>query len=91
MSDESSGPAEPEESDYGREQMLADVLSCLPGTAITVFDRRLRVLLLSGGAPKDLGLDPDKVIGRPIAEILPSADFTRLESLYRSALAGESP
>lgn len=71
-------------------QLLVDVLGALPGTAITVFDRRMRVLLLSGGAPATLGIDPSLVTGRALSEILPDQDFLRLEPLYRATLAGES-
>lgn len=46
------------------ERLLADVLGNMPGTAITVFDRRLRILLLTGSAPKDLDIDPAAVTGR---------------------------
>jgi len=34
------------------ERLLLDVLGSMPGTAITVFDRRLHVLLMSGAAPR---------------------------------------
>lgn len=72
------------------ERLLADVLGNLPGTAITVFDRRLRILLLTGAAPKALGVDPAAVTGRSLAELVPPADYLRLEPLYRATLAGES-
>ncbi len=72
------------------EQLLMDVLSNLPGTAITVFDRRLRVLLMSGSAPKEMGIDPATATGRSLSELMSPAEFVRLEPAYRAALAGAS-
>jgi two-component system, cell cycle sensor histidine kinase and response regulator CckA len=72
------------------ERLLSDVLGNLPGTAITVFDRRLRVLLMSGSAPKDMGIDPANATGRPLSELMSAAEFVRLEPLYRATLAGAS-
>ena len=72
------------------ERLLLDVLGNMPGTAITVFDRRLRVLLMSGSAPKDMGIDPATATGRPLAELMAPAEFVRLEPIYRATLAGAS-
>jgi two-component system, cell cycle sensor histidine kinase and response regulator CckA len=72
------------------ERLLGDVLGNLPGTAITVFDRRLRVLLMSGSAPKDMGIDPANATGRQLSELMSPAEFVRLEPLYRATLAGAS-
>ena len=71
------------------ERLLFDVLGNMPGTSITVFDRRLRVLLLSGGAYKQMGIDPATATGRPLSELMPPSEFVRLESVYRATLAGE--
>src|SRR5918998_613313 len=72
------------------ERMLFDVLGSMPGTAITVFDRRLRVLLMSGSAPKEMGIDPATATGRPLSELMSPAEFIRLEPIYRATLAGAS-
>lgn len=72
------------------ERLLLDVLGSMPGTAITVFDRRLHVLLMSGAAPFDMGIDPAYATGRPLSELMSSADYVRLEPTYRATLAGES-
>ena len=72
------------------ERLLLDVLGSMPGTAITVFDRRLHVLLMSGAAPFDMGIDPAFATGRPLSELMSSADYVRLEPTYRATLAGES-
>ena len=72
------------------ERLLYDVLGNMPGTAITVFDRRLRVLLMSGAAPKDMGMDPATATGRALSELMSPAEFVRLEPIYRATLAGEA-
>jgi two-component system cell cycle sensor histidine kinase/response regulator CckA len=72
------------------ELLLLDVLRNMPGTAITVFDRRLRVLLMSGSAPKDMGIDPATATGRSLSELMSPAEFVRLEPIYRATLAGAS-
>ena len=90
MSDDSTIQDPSEGADRALEHMLADVLAALPGTAITVFDRRMRVLLVTGAALAQLDLEPASVTGRSLSEILPRADYLRLEPLYRATLAGES-
>ncbi len=72
------------------ERLLLDVLGNMPGTSITVFDRRLRVLLMSGSAPKEMGIDPATATGRSLSELMSPAEFVRLEPIYRATLAGES-
>jgi signal transduction histidine kinase/CheY-like chemotaxis protein len=72
------------------ERLLTDVLGNLPGTAITVFDRRLRVLLMSGSALEDIGINPATATGRPLSDLMSPAEFVRLEPLYRATLAGDS-
>lgn len=72
------------------ERLLADVLGNMPGTAITVFDRRLRVLLMTGAAVADMGIDPATVTGRALSELMSPSEFVRLEPIYRGTLAGES-
>jgi two-component system, cell cycle sensor histidine kinase and response regulator CckA len=72
------------------ERLLLDVLGSMPGTAVTVFDRRLHVLLMSGSVPFPANVDPAVATGRPLSELMPPADFTRLEPIYRATLAGES-
>jgi len=72
------------------ERLLLEVLGNMPGTAITVFDRRLHVLLMSGSASFGMGIDPAVATGRPLSELMSPADFVRLEPIYRATLAGES-
>ena len=72
------------------ERLLSDVLSSMPGTSITVFDRRLRVLLMSGAAPEQMGIDPARATGRSLSELMSPAEFVRLEPIYRATLAGAS-
>ncbi len=72
------------------DRLLLDVLGNMPGTAITVFDRRLRVLLMSGSAPKQMGIDPATATGRSLSDLMSPAEFVRLEPMYRATLAGAS-
>jgi two-component system, cell cycle sensor histidine kinase and response regulator CckA len=72
------------------ERLLIDVLGNVPGTVITVFDRRLRVLLMTGGSAQEIGIDPTAATGRLLSELMPASEFVRLEPIYRATLAGES-
>ncbi|MDQ3730370.1 MAG: response regulator [Actinomycetota bacterium] len=72
------------------ERLLLDVLGSMPGTVVTVFDRRLRVLLMSGDALGEIGIDPAVATGRPLSELMSASEYVRLEPVYRSTLAGES-
>ena len=72
------------------QRLFLDVLRNIPGTVITVFDRRLRVLLMAGAGPATMGIDPAQATGRPLSELMASSEYVRLEPLYRATLAGES-
>jgi diguanylate cyclase (GGDEF)-like protein/PAS domain S-box-containing protein len=75
---------------FARTQLAARALASLPGTAVLVYDRRLRCLLAAGEAPALLGCDPDLIVGRAAAEALPADLYGRLEPLLRSALRGQT-
>jgi len=90
MSDSEEGLDPVRDASRQMERLLLDVLGSMPGTSITVFDRRLHVLLMSGAAAYDMGIDPSIATGRPLAELMSEADYTRLEPTYRATLAGES-
>ena len=90
MSDEITDSGPLEDASREMQRLLLDVLGNMPSTAITVFDRRLRVLLMSGSAPRQLGIDPATATGRPLSELVSASDYVRLEPIYRATLAGES-
>jgi diguanylate cyclase (GGDEF)-like protein/PAS domain S-box-containing protein len=65
------------------------LLENLPQTAIVVFDRELRVELVTGQALVEAGLEPGAVEGRLLPEIVSEEAARVLVPQYRRALEGE--
>jgi diguanylate cyclase (GGDEF)-like protein/PAS domain S-box-containing protein len=65
------------------------VLQHLPGTAVGLFDRDLRCLLLEGPHLERAGIDGGKMLGRRLAEIVSAELFAAIASIVDDALAGQ--
>jgi diguanylate cyclase (GGDEF)-like protein/PAS domain S-box-containing protein len=65
------------------------LLEQLPQTAIVVFDRDLRLELVTGPALGDTGLEPEQLQGKQLDQVLPAETARRLLPQYRRALSGE--
>lgn len=65
------------------------LLEHLPQTAIVVFDRELRVELVTGPALDAAGLDPHQLEGLALDQIVPPETARTLFPHYRRALTGE--
>jgi diguanylate cyclase (GGDEF)-like protein/PAS domain S-box-containing protein len=65
------------------------LLEHLPQTAIVVFNRELRLELVTGPALGDAGIDAGELQGRLLTEILPPTAAQALIPHYRRALTGE--
>ena len=76
---------EPVRDELDRYQML---VRNLPKSAVILFDRDLRYLVVDGPAIKEAGFEPEAFLGKTLQEVLPESVET-LEPLYRAALAGE--
>ncbi len=66
------------------------VLRELPGTAVFVFDRDLRVLLATGAAVAEHAWFCDAMEGRTLADAVPAASYPHLQAHFRRALDGEA-
>lgn len=65
------------------------ILESLPGTAVIVFDKDLRVAAVGGDALPARGYEGSLMLGRELREILPAATYEQYAPHYASALAGE--
>jgi diguanylate cyclase (GGDEF)-like protein/PAS domain S-box-containing protein len=62
----------------------------LPETAVVMYDRDLRFTMAAGPALSEAGWVREDIEGRTVAEVAPPGRAGTLESLYRSALRGET-
>jgi hypothetical protein len=67
----------------------SSTLGGLPGTAAMVLDRDLVVRLMQGPAWRELGIDPERIVGRPLVETAPERTFAIVGPHYEAVLAGE--
>jgi diguanylate cyclase (GGDEF)-like protein/PAS domain S-box-containing protein len=65
------------------------LLERLPQTAVVVFDKELRLELVTGRPPGDEGLEPEPIDGLRLEDIVPPDTAAVLARHYRRALAGE--
>ncbi len=73
-----------------REAVIARCLYAnFPEGFVFVFDHDLRYLEANGRAAAHGGLHRDNLVGRTIWEALPADTVTRIEPIYRAALAGD--
>ena len=69
--------------------LRAAALAALPGGVMIAVDTDLRVLLCEGELLARHGHDPEQLIGRLLADVIPADDYEVLEPEYRAALRGE--
>jgi len=69
--------------------LRAAALAALPGAAVFAVDHDLNLLLCDGPALATHGYDPEKMVGRPLADVAPAPAYAELAPHYRAALAGE--
>ena len=68
---------------------LRAVLRAFPNGSISVFDRALRYVYAAGRGLSEVGLTPESLIGRPIADLFDPSSVALAESHYRRAFEGE--
>jgi light-regulated signal transduction histidine kinase (bacteriophytochrome) len=61
----------------------------LPDTIVTMFDPDLRILVTEGGQLASRGLEPDRYVGKSLADTMPAEQYATIEPRYLAALAGE--
>jgi PAS domain S-box-containing protein len=61
----------------------------LPNSAVYIFDADLRVVFAGGSLMAEARWPRDAVLGRTLAELMPSATFAQAEPHLRASLAGE--
>ena len=65
------------------------LLQNLPDTLVSLYDRRLRLLLVEGPMLARLGVGAEDLLGRTLSELTQAYKLGDFEALYRAALAGE--
>jgi PAS domain S-box-containing protein len=75
-------------SELTRSDLALTALAAIPGSAVLVLDHELRFALASGAALEAEGLRADRMEGRRLGDVLPSAAYFHLEPRVRAALAG---
>ena len=62
----------------------------LPGLAVVAYDSDLTILWSQGDPPTSAGIDPARLVGVPIGEVLPASIWSKMENSLRDALKGVS-
>lgn len=73
-----------------RERRYRTLLDNLPQTSVILFDRSLSLRLVVGPSLRKSGLDPDRIEGRRLKEVVPGVQGEILSRHYAAALRGES-
>jgi diguanylate cyclase (GGDEF)-like protein/PAS domain S-box-containing protein len=71
-----------------RERRYSLLVDHLPGCAVLVFDRDLRVVTAGGSALRDVGLEPPALVGHVLDDFLEPQDVATLRPRLAAALAG---
>ena len=78
-------------SSVGRlEDLVFAAIQVIPTGSVNIFDRDLRYLFASGGGLADAGLDPQRLIGRTLAEVFGEDAANTVRPHYTRAFQGES-
>lgn len=72
------------------EQRYRTLMKNFPDGAVMLFDRDLRYTIADGNALRALGMYPEHLEGRTLADVLPPEACARLEPFYRAALTGHA-
>lgn len=72
------------------EQKVHELLANMPGGAGFIVDRELRYQMAAGDILTAAGVDPQRMIGKTVAEALGPERAPAYEARYRQALAGHS-
>jgi len=70
------------------EDIALRALRAMPGTAVCVYDRELRILLAAGPPQAWGGREPSTLAGERLADVVPTAAYRRLAPRLRRALSG---
>jgi PAS domain S-box-containing protein len=73
-----------------REEVWQRLLQSFPNGSVNIFDKELRYLLAEGTGIKHVGLAPEDLVGKTIAEAFPEQDAAFVAPYYRRALEGET-
>jgi diguanylate cyclase (GGDEF)-like protein/PAS domain S-box-containing protein len=72
------------------EALIAEGLQSVDQLSIVFFDREMRILAVHGGAARQHGYLPERIVGHLAPDVLPAAAWERLGRLYTRALTGET-
>jgi PAS domain S-box-containing protein len=79
-----------EEALRERDVLMRTLLQHHPNESVTIFDPDLRLLLAEGPGLEAVGLTPQRLVGKTLAELLPPEAVDAVTPYYRRAFAGES-
>jgi PAS domain S-box-containing protein len=72
------------------EALFQALMESFPSGSVNVFDRDLRYLLVTGQGLEEVGLSPQMLLGKSLAELYPAEQVAYVEPFYRRVLAGEN-
>jgi DNA-binding CsgD family transcriptional regulator/PAS domain-containing protein len=82
------GSGERSGGDFDLGQHASEILSVLPGAGAFTYDLELRIQFASGDAFRRAGVDPDRLAGKQLAELVPN--WAEVKDHYGGALAGDT-
>jgi len=81
----SNPPTPPPSIDW---KIYKAIVERLPDSAVLLFDRTLRYVLVGGNALAEIGFSAAELEGQTLWQVFPAATCEQLESFYRAVLAG---
>ncbi len=85
-----TGRKRAEEALRDSERVLDHLIRNIPGGSISVFDRDLRYLFAGGQGLTQVGLSPERLVGKSLTELFPRDAVEYVTPYYRRAFAGEA-
>lgn len=79
-----------EEALRERDTLVHTLLQHFPNGSVNIFDLDLRYLLAEGVGLEPVGLSPQSIVGKTLAELFPPEAVDAVTPYYRRAFAGES-
>jgi PAS domain S-box-containing protein len=73
----------------GNENFVRQLLRNFPNGSVNVFDRNLRYLLAEGKGLEQVGLSPEKLVGKTLHELFPKESADVVVPHYQRAFSGE--
>ncbi len=79
-----------EEAFRKNEALLRHITHNLPAGFISVFDKDLRYVFAEGQGLKDIGISPEQMTGKALAQVIPPEELMQVLPYYRKTFEGEA-